>query len=403
MSPQDIQASFEARQHAVSELRRLVEDAEGQEFTAEQEAEYTRQNEAIDALDERIQTGLKVLEREAKATEALDQFRAYGDLTSVPEQIAEEHGIEDETTLLRKLATGELRSFESMPSEKRDQTVGTDSQGGYTSTSTMYDQIIDLLAEESQVIAAGAQVIRTAGGEKLLVPTVSTNAAGAIVTETSAYNEADIAFSQIELDAYKYGNLIQVSDELISDSMFDIAEFVGRQGGQGVARALGADLTNGNGSSKPHGIAQAATSFGTTSGATAITAAELIEVWSTMPVPYNNSDAAWLMSPEAMKKIRSLVDSNGQYIWQPGLQAEIPANLLGHRVYIDGNMDAVTSGKRAVVFAHMPSFAVRLAGGLRVDRSDEYGFANGLVTFRFTIKGDSAALQSSAVGCLTQA
>ena len=57
MSPDDIKNSFEARAHAVEELRRLVEDSEGAEFSAEQQAEYERQNEAIDALDESMNTG----------------------------------------------------------------------------------------------------------------------------------------------------------------------------------------------------------------------------------------------------------------------------------------------------------------------------------------------------------
>ena len=82
MSPQDIKASFEARQHAVSELRRLVEDVDGAEFNAEQQAEFDRHNEAIDSLDARIRSGLDHIEREAKATAALDEFRAYGDLTT---------------------------------------------------------------------------------------------------------------------------------------------------------------------------------------------------------------------------------------------------------------------------------------------------------------------------------
>ena len=34
---------------------------------------------------------------------------------------------------------------------------------------------------------------------------------------------------------------------------------------------------------------------------------------------------------------------------------------------MDGHIDAATSGKRAVVYAHMPSYAVRLAGGLQID------------------------------------
>jgi HK97 family phage major capsid protein len=109
------------------------------------------------------------------------------------------------------------------------------------------------------------------------------------------------------------------------------------------------------------------------------------------------------MSPEAEKTIRLLADSNGQYIWQPGLQNGTPSNLLGYEVFVDGNMDAVTSGKRALVFAHMPSYAVRIAGGIQVDRSDDYAFANGLASFRFQIRGDGDGIDLNGIGCLTQA
>ena len=122
-----------------------------------------------------------------------------------------------------------------------------------------------------------------------------------------------------------------------------------------------------------------------------------------MSSPYKNSDTAWIISPEAIKLIRLLVDSNGQYIWQPGLQADTPANLLGYPVFIDGNIDAATSGKRAVVFAHMPSYAVRIAGGLQVDRSDDYAFNQGLITFRFQLRGDGDGIDDNGLGVLTQA
>ena len=401
MSPQDITASFEARQHAVAELRRLVEDADGSEFSAEQQAEYDRQNDAIDSLDARIRSGLDHIEREAKATAALDEFRAYGELTTTHERTVDPK-VDDET-LFRQLVAGEIRSFESLPSEQRDMTKGTDSEGGYIVHSTMFDRIWEKLEEESQVIRAGATVINTASGEDLLVPKVTTNPSGALVAEAASYGESQSVLDQVSLQAFKYGALTQCSTELLDDSLFNVANFVSNIGGQAVTRAFGVDISNGSGSSRPKGIAQAATSFATSATATTITAANLIEVWSTMPTPYKNTDTAWIISPEAIKLIRLLVDSNGQYIWQPGLQAETPANLLGYPVYIDGNIDAATSGKKAVVFAHMPSFAVRIAGGLTVDRSDDYAFNAGLVTFRFSIRGDSDGIDDNGIGCLTQA
>ena len=404
MTPQDIQGAFDARGNAVVELRRLVEEHEGQETPAEVRQQIDRIHEDISALDERIRTGLDHLEREAKAQAAMDEFRQYGDLTEAPESVRDNSGQVDENVMFAKLCTGEVRSFESLPSEQRDLTKGSATAGGNIVDSTMYDRIWDKLEEESMVIRAGATVIRTASGEDLLVPKVTANTTvSAITAEAGAISEADPVFGQVTLGAYKYAGLTQVSQELLSDSMFNVAGFVADQGGRAVARGFGADLSNGSGSSKPKGIAQAATSFGTSASATTITAANIFEVWSTMPSPYRNSDTKWIMSPEAEKTIRLLTDSNNQYLWQPGLQNGTPSNLLGYEVFVDGHIDAVTSGKRALVFAHMPSYAVRIAGGLQVDRSDDYAFNAGLATFRFQIRGDGDGIDSNGIGCLTQA
>ena len=403
MSPDDIKNSFEARAHAVEELRRLVEDSEGAEFSAEQQAEYDRQNDAIDALDSRIRGGLDDLNREKRANDAMDEFSAYGDLTSVPETAKAEDGTVDENELFRQLVNGEIRSFESQITEKRDLTKGTDSAGGYTVDSTMFDRIFEKLEAESAVIRAGATVIRTEGGEDLIVPGVQTNPTAAITNEAAAISEADAVFKATTLGAWRYASLTQVSDELIEDSSFDIVGFVSDIGGAACSRALGADLSNGSGSSKPKGVAQAATSFGTSATATTITADNLIEVVYTMPTPYLNTDTAFIMSPGAAKLIRKLTDSNGSFVFEPNMQLGQPDNLLGYRMYLDSNMDAPTSGKRAVTFAHMPSYMVRIAGGLRVDTSADYAFNQSVVTVKMQLRGDGDGIDLNGIGCLTQA
>ena len=402
MNPTDIQRAFGERQTAVSELRTLVSEAEGEEFSGDQQATYDRINASIDTLDERIDTGLRHLDREAKAHDALDQFRNYNDLTTPAPEVAVDPQTDD-ATLFRQLCDGEIRSYESLPSESRDMTKGTGTAGGHLVDSTMYDRIFHKLEDESVVIRAGALVIRTAGGEDLLVPKVTTNPSGAIVAEAGTIAESDPVLGQVTLGAFKYAALTQVSQELLADSLFDVAGFVSNLGGQAVTRALGADLSNGSGSSKPKGIAQAATSFATSATATTITYANLVEVEATMPVPYKNQDTAWIMSPEAVKVVRLLTDDNSRPLWEPSLKAGNPDFLLGYPVWVDGNIDAATSGKRAVVFAHMPSYAVRLAGGLQIDRSDDFAFNTGLATFRFQLRGDGDGIDDNGIGCLTQA
>jgi HK97 family phage major capsid protein len=402
MTPTDIQRAFEERNAAVHTLRGLATEAEGREFTADETETLERANTAIDTLDSRIDTGLRAMEKEAKAVEALETFRSYNALTTpAPENAVDSKT--DDATLFRQLVDGEIRSFTSLPSEQRDLTKGSATAGGNLVDSTMFDRIFQKLEDESVVIRAGATVIRTGGGEDLLVPKVTTNPTGAIVAEAGTIGESDPVFGQVTLGAFKYAALTQASQELLADSMFDVTSFVMNIGGQAVTRALGADLTNGSGSSKPKGIMQAATSFGSSATATTITYANLVEVESTMPVPYKNQDTCWIMSPEAVKVIRLLSDTTNRPLWEPSLKAGNPDFLLGYPVFVDGNVDAATSGKRAVGFFHAPSYAVRLAGGLDISRSDDFAFNTGLATFRFQLRGDGDGIDDNGLGCLTQA
>ena len=90
MSPQDIASAFEERQQAVHALRTLADEARDREFTAEESEVYDRQNTSIDDLDARIDTGLRSLQREAKAAEAagvrlveLDELMQQADFVSI--------------------------------------------------------------------------------------------------------------------------------------------------------------------------------------------------------------------------------------------------------------------------------------------------------------------------------
>jgi HK97 family phage major capsid protein len=70
------------------------------------------------------------------------------------------------------------------------------------------------------------------------------------------------------------------------------------------------------------------------------------------------------------------------------LTAATPDSLLGFPVFENPGMAAVGSASASVGFGYLPSYKVRLAGGLRVDRSDDYKFANDLAVFRFMIRVD---------------
>lgn len=101
--------------------------------------------------------------------------------------------------------------------------------------------------------------------------------------------------------------------------------------------------------------------------------------------PYARADrAAWIMSNATLAEVRKLADSTGR----PLLDFEVPRGtgaagmLLGRPVFIDAAMPDPEEGEKTILFGDFSRYFVRFAGGMRFERSDEYGFANDLITFR---------------------
>ena len=402
MTPQDIQAAFEARQSAVASLRELADETQGRDMSAEETQTFERQNDEIDALDARIQSGLKEMEREAKATEAIEQFRALSHVTE-PTEAAVAPSTTDED-LFRQLLNGEIRSFESK-GEKRDLTEGSATAGGNLVTSTLYDRVIDKFTEEGVALAAGATLLETASGEDMLVPTVTGYSTGALVAEGGTIGESDPAFGQSTISVYKYAAIVEASSELIEDNgvgSFNVLNFVADQGGAAVARALSAAWTAGSGSSQPNGYDNC-TAGVTAASATAITANELIDLQHSITAPYRIG-AAWAMNDSTLKAVRKLVDSNGQYVWQPGLRVSNPDELLGAPVYTDTNMEEIATGKKTVVYGNFTrGYFCRIAGGVRVESSNAPAFTTDLISTRFIVRGGGNIIDTNALRHLVQA
>ena len=99
------------------------------------------------------------------------------------------------------------------------------------------------------------------------------------VKKGAAYPESDDTFGQISIGAFKLATMIKVSEELLSDSVFDIASYVAREFGRRIGSAEEEAFLTGNGTGKPTGILNATGGAGvgvTTAGATAITMDEVM-------------------------------------------------------------------------------------------------------------------------------
>lgn len=390
---EEMKRLHEARQQAWAEMRALSDSvaAEDREFSGEEEQAWQKGNADLEAIDARLAVLIEAEKRSADVEAAMARFGA-------PEApAAPAPTLEDE---LRALGRGEVRTV-NVPAERRDLTKGSATAGGNT-VPTTFGQFWEHMIEVSAILQSGATIINTASGENLEIPVTTAHSTGALISEGSTLTESDPAFAKRTLGAYKFAHSVQVSSELLADTGFDLLGYLARQSGRAVGNALGADLVTGNGSSKPSGIVQTATTgvTGATTGASgAFTADELIDLYYSVIAPYRNSTScAWMMRDATLARVRKLKDSQNQYLWQPGLQAGAPDLLLGKPVYTDPNVAAVATSAKSVIFGDISAYYVRIAGGIRFERSDDFAFQNDLVTFRAIVRGDGIlADQSGAV------
>jgi HK97 family phage major capsid protein len=373
---------------------------ENRAFKAEEQGSWEALNEELDALDKRIKSALDT-EARAKDTDKLYDSVRGGDRPKASEN-GPPNGIVDEN---RELGNAELRKFfrgekgrhyDVMPQGIVDYRVLSKlsaSAGLNTVPTSFYNRLIAHLIEVASIMQAGATVLNTASGEVIQVPKTTSHSTAAIVTEGSAIGVSDPAFGQISLGAFKYGTLLQVSRELLEDTGVDLEGYLSMQVGRAIGNAFGAHAITGTGTTQPRGVTLDST-LGVTGSAGvtgAFNADNIIDLFYSVIAPYRASASTrWILKDSSVAILRKLKDTTGQYLWQPALTAGAPDTILGKPVLTDPGMAAVGLAAKSIVFGDFSQYFVRIAGGVRFERSDDYAFNTDLVTFRALFRADSA-------------
>jgi HK97 family phage major capsid protein len=64
--------------------------------------------------------------------------------------------------------------------------------------------------------------------------------------------------------------------------------------------------------------------------------------------------------------------------------------MLGKPVFSDPNVAAVGVSAKSVLFGDFSQYFVRMVGGVRFERSDEFAFGSDLISYRAVLRADAA-------------
>ena len=274
--------------------------------------------------------------------------------------------------------------------------VGTDSEGGYLVPDEFEHTLVEALEEEN-FFRSIATVIRTSSGDRK-IPVVATKGTASWIDEEGAYPESDDSFGQVSIGAYKVATMLKVSDELLNDSVFDLEAYISKEFGRRIGAKEEEAFFTGDGKGKPTGIFNAAggASDGVTTAAANITFDDVMDLFYAVKSPYRKK-AVWVLNDTTVKALRKLKDNNGNYIWQPSVQAGQPDMILNRPYHTSAYVPEVAAGAKVMAFGDFSYYWIADRQGRSFKRLNELFAANGQVGFLASQRVDGKLILSEAV------
>ena len=280
--------------------------------------------------------------------------------------------------------------------QKRAQSVGVDTAGGYTVFDDFAARIETALKAYSGVRQTRATILRTASGNDFNMPTSDdTSNKGELLSENTQVGEQDVVFGSKTLRAYMFSSkLVKASIQFLQDTdISNIEGWLADRLGERIGRALADYYIEGTGNNQPEGLEESTTLGETATAVDAVTYDEIVELIHSVDPAYR-TQAEFLIGDDLLKMLKQLKDGEGRPLWVPGVAVREPDTILGYRYAIDQEIPDLASDEIVAYFGDFSKFHLRDVSQMQMMRLTER-YADYLqVAFLLFSRHDSALLDA---------
>lgn len=235
------------------------------------------------------------------------------------------------------------------PEEARALIASNGTSGGYLAPPEFHRQFLRRLAGVSPIrsVARAGGIYRASS---VIVPQIAETSAARWTGRDKARAEPDVTYGRVEIVAHKLACSVDISLRTIEGAIVDVEAEVTAALVERFGQIEATAFMVGTGVKQPLGILTAPGVPEFANGhATNLSADALVKLMYALPAQYRNR-GTWMMNSTTLKVVRILRDGNGDYLWQPGLQAGQPGTLLGRPVLDAADMPNVAPGDTPVLF-----------------------------------------------------
>lgn len=289
--------------------------------------------------------------------------------------------------------------------------VGVDADGGYAAPEELDKTVLELLRDENPMREECGSIIISASGYKKLVNLGGASSGWVGETdnrpETTTPKLAEISAFMGEIYAKP-----KSTQTALDDMFFNVEQWIAEEVAREFGEQEGNAFLKGDGVKKPKGILAYSRSadndktraFGTLQNFNSGTdgnfdSDDLLDLIYGLKKGYRRG-AKFMMNNLTLLKVRKFKDSEGNYIWQPGLQLDQPSSLLGYAIAENEDMADVEADAIPIMFGNFKrGYAIVDRMGVRTLR-DPYS-AKPYIEFYTTKRVGGMLLDSNSIKTLT--
>lgn len=287
----------------------------------------------------------------------------------------------------------EKQLVRELQSEAKALSSSNDPNGGLAVTQEMRDEFIRKL-QDMVMIRQRARVIAT-NAQTVTFPTFDFDPGADWMEEKEQYSFEDIKdiLGKTTFTPHKLGRMFKAPLELIEDQDFDLIAMLTDEFARRFAEIMENNFLNGNGSDRPYGVLSAGLPTRTASSPAPFTEDDVLDLIYDIRAVYRQR-GAFMMHRNGVRTVRKLKDNDGQYLWQPGLQAGEPDMLAGYPLleseFFPDNTGSPSTGDPLMMFADWSYYWIVERREMSMIRLDELYAETDEIGYRFRMRSDGA-------------
>lgn len=232
------------------------------------------------------------------------------------------------TSGLANLNDDQRKALADVAAQYKVLRITDDTTGGYLAPPEFVQEII-----EAVVLVSNARSIvnvRQTANKSVRMPKRTGVFAAQRVTEQGTRSETTgLTFGLEEINAPEMYAIVDISNEDLEDSAFDLEQYIRDNASEQFAVLEGKEFVTGTGIGQMEGILTNPAIASVNSGNSATVSADgILGVFYALKTAYARN-ASFILNRTVMGSVRKLKDGVGQYLWVPGLPNGMPNTING--------------------------------------------------------------------------